>query len=189
MQVQELPIKQVKPYPNNPRRISAKAIEAVALSISKYGWKQPIVVDKDHVVIVGHTRLKAAESLSLEKVPVVVAEDLDAEKVAEYRLVDNKAGEISQWEDDLLDMELTKIDLGELAFLFEDDDLSEFDFDDLEPEEKESQGLADTILQYNIVFDDMDQQEIFHHWLRALKETYPDEETIAARIIKFLEEA
>lgn len=185
MNIQNLPIADVKPYSTNPRNISPIAIDAVAKSITRYGWQQPIVVDPANVVIVGHTRLKAAEQLGLKEVPVVVA-DLDEDKANEYRLVDNKSGEISIWDDDLLTLELSKVDLEELKFLFDDSD--EFDFSDVDQETEEKGGLGDPIIQYNIVFDNMDQQDVWHGFLRMLKTQYADEETIAARLVAFIEE-
>ena len=97
-------------------------MEAVANSIKEFGFQQPIVVDKDLVVIVGHTRLKAAEQLGLTEVPVVIAENLTPEQVQAYRIADNKIGEIAEWNYDLLPIELR--DLQEKDF-----DLSLLGFD------------------------------------------------------------
>lgn len=110
----------VKPYENNPR-INDGAVEATANSIKQFGWQQPIVVDKDGVIIVGHTRLKAAKKLGLKEVPVTVAENLTAEQADAYRLADNKTGEISEWNMDMLGDELSQI---------EDIDMTDFGFDD-----------------------------------------------------------
>ncbi len=109
MEVINLPISEVKPYENNPR-INDGAVEATANSIKEFGWQQPIVVDKDKVIIVGHTRLKAAKSLGLSEVPVVVATNLTDEKVKAYRLADNKVGEISIWDNKKLLEELDELD-------------------------------------------------------------------------------
>lgn len=110
----------VKPYENNPR-INDGAVEATANSIKEFGWKQPIVVDKEGVIIVGHTRLKAAKKLGFKEVPVLVAKDLTFEQADAYRLADNKTGEISEWDMDLLGDELYQI---------EDIDMTDFGFDD-----------------------------------------------------------
>ncbi len=96
----------VKPYPGNPR-VNDSAVEAVARSLTEFGFRQPIVVDEDGVVIVGHTRLKAAEKLGLPEVPVHVAKGLTAEQIKAYRLADNKTAELSEWDYELLAMELT----------------------------------------------------------------------------------
>ena len=90
-------LKDIHPYPGNPRRIGKDAVDAVARSIEQFGWQQPIVVDKEHTIIVGHTRYKAAQKLGLKEVPVLVA-DLDERKAAEYRVADNRVAEFSTWD-------------------------------------------------------------------------------------------
>lgn len=120
MQVEMWKTSQVKPYDKNPRRNDG-AVDAVAASIREFGFKQPIVVDKDGIIIAGHTRHKAAKKLGLKEVPVVVADDLPPEKVKAYRLADNKVGEMAGWDFSLLDRELAELD--DLDF-----DLSEFGF-------------------------------------------------------------
>jgi DNA modification methylase len=97
---------EIKPYPGNPR-VNDSAVEAVARSLNEFGFRQPIVVDEEGVVIVGHTRLKAAEKLGLAEVPVHVAKGLTAEQIKAYRLADNKTSELSEWDYELLAMELT----------------------------------------------------------------------------------
>lgn len=108
----------VKPYENNPRK-NDEAVEYVANSIKEFGFKNPIIVDKDHVIIAGHTRLKAAQKLGLKEVPVIVAGDLTEEQVKEFRLADNKTSEMSGWDYDLLAEEMDgiyKIDLALFGF-------------------------------------------------------------------------
>ena len=95
MRTIDLNISEIHPYENNPRRISDEAVEKVADSIREFGFQQPIVVDSAHVIIVGHTRLKAAKKLGLETVPVVVADNLTEEQAKAYRLADNKTGELT----------------------------------------------------------------------------------------------
>ena len=113
----------ITPYENNPRKIPKEAIEKVAASIREFGFRQPIVVDKDMVVVVGHTRLLAARSLGYDEVPVLVASDLPPEKVKAYRLADNRTNEFTSWDDDRLMEELT-------AFLSVDGfDMEDFGFD------------------------------------------------------------
>ena len=110
----------VKPYPGNPR-LNDDAVEAVAASIREFGFRQPIVVDSEGVIIVGHTRYKAAQKLDLENVPVHVAKDLTREQIKAYRIADNKTAELSDWDYDLLPIELGELqasdyDLGLLGF-------------------------------------------------------------------------
>lgn len=97
------------PYENNPRDNDG-AVEAVANSIREFGFKAPIIVDRDHVIIAGHTRLKAALSLGLKEVPVIVADDLSPEQVRAYRLADNKTGEQATWLETMLAEELAAIE-------------------------------------------------------------------------------
>jgi DNA modification methylase len=110
----------VVPYARNPRK-NEEAVAKVAASIKEFGWRQPIVVDKDYVVIAGHTRLMAARSLELKEVPIHVALDLTEAQVKAYRLADNRVAEEAEWDYDLLKLELedlggTGIDLGLLGF-------------------------------------------------------------------------
>lgn len=120
-------VSELIPYINNPRN-NDNAVDAVASSIKNFGFKVPIVVDSNNEIINGHTRLKAAQKLGLETVPVIVADDLTPEQVKAFRLADNKVGEIATWNDEML-----AIELGELAEI--DFDMTEFGFE-LE-EEKE----------------------------------------------------
>lgn len=115
-----LSINDVRPYEKNPRR-NDEAVQYVANSIKEFGWKQPIVVDKNNVVVVGHTRLKAAQKLGLKEVPCVIADDLTDKQVKAYRIADNKVGEIATWDFDPLNDELQELqdfgfDMGEFGF-------------------------------------------------------------------------
>ena len=137
MQVVNMRIADVVPYENNPRH-NENAVEAVANSIMEFGWKQPIVVDKDNVVIVGHTRLKAAQKLGLVEVPVLIADDLTPEKVKAYRLADNKTNELAFWDEELLDIELGDItDIDMTDFGFSDDGSDWFDRKERDGAERE----------------------------------------------------
>lgn len=97
MKIEWWPIERVKPYDRNPRR-NDKGVKAIASSIEQFGWRQPIVVDGQGVIICGHARLKAAQKLGLEKVPVHVASDLSPEQAKAYRIADNKTAELSDWD-------------------------------------------------------------------------------------------
>ena len=108
-------INKVKPYPNNPRA-NATAVGAVLRSIREYGYRQPIVVDKNYVVIIGHTRLQALKALDYKEIPVVVEDSLSDEKVRQLRIIDNKVGELSEWESDKLTKELNDL-LGKIGIL------------------------------------------------------------------------
>lgn len=106
------------PYANNPR-LNDNAVDAVAASIKEFGFKVPIVVDGENVIINGHTRLNAAHKLGLKQVPVIVADDLTPAQVKAFRLADNKTGELAGWDMDKLDIELgsiADIDMGDFCF-------------------------------------------------------------------------
>lgn len=126
MKVQNVSIDKIKPYENNPRDNEA-GVDAVANSIDEFGWQQPIVVDKDNIIIVGHTRYLAAKKLGLKEVPVKVATGLTPEQVKAYRLADNKTGELTDWEFAKLNEELAgliDIDMKDFGFDAEDLDLA-----------------------------------------------------------------
>jgi len=113
-------IDSVKPYERNPR-LNDKAVDAVAASLKEFGFRQPIVIDSDSVIIAGHTRWKGAKKLGLDKIPVHVAVDLTPEQVRAYRLADNKSGEIAEWDMEILPIEISELkatgfDMGVLAF-------------------------------------------------------------------------
>lgn len=105
LRVKYVPIGDVRPYEDNPRRNDG-AVQAVANSLREFGWRQPIVVDADGTIVVGHTRYKAALALEMTDVPVVVASDLTPEQCAAYRLADNRVGELAEWDAELLAQEL-----------------------------------------------------------------------------------
>lgn len=109
MEIIEKRLDEIRPYERNPRRNDA-AVQYVAESIRQFGWKQPIVIDKDGVIVAGHTRYKAAQSLGLEKVPCLIADDLTPEQVKAYRLADNKVSDFSVWDNKLLLEELEEIE-------------------------------------------------------------------------------
>jgi DNA modification methylase len=105
MQIEMKPLGEVRPYANNPRR-NHQAVNAVATSIRQFGFRQPIVVDEEGVIVVGDTRYRAAVTLGLTEVPVHVISGLSREQIAAYRIADNKTGEIAEWDDDRLIREL-----------------------------------------------------------------------------------
>ena len=125
MQIETWPIDRPQPYDKNPR-LNDDAVEVVAKSIREFGFRQPIVVDEDGVVIIGHTRLKAAKQLGLSEVPVHIARGLSPEQVKALRIADNKTAEIAEW-----NLELLPIELAELQGLDFDLELLGFDQDEL----------------------------------------------------------
>lgn len=144
MNIVEKKISEIKPYERNPRR-NDEAVKYVAESIKKFGFKVPIVIDKDNVIVAGHTRYKAAKKLSLKEVPCIVADDLTDEQIKAFRLADNKVAEKAEWDFDLLFDELDNIfdiDMESLGFEFdvedEETEIFEDDFDSELPEEPKS---------------------------------------------------
>lgn len=128
MNVKEISISKITPYDRNPRD-NDKAVEAVANSIEEFGFQQPIVVDKNMVIIVGHTRYKAAQELGLKTVPVVIASNLNEEQVKAYRLADNRTNELATWNEAMLIEEIGQI---------EDIDMTLFGFGDIDIDGGES---------------------------------------------------
>lgn len=123
MEIIEKNITDLKEYENNPRNNDG-AVAAVAESIAEFGFKVPIVIDGDGVIVAGHTRKKAAERLGLESVPCIVADDLTPAKVAAFRLADNKTAELATWDLEALQAEINAL----TAF---DVDMSAFGFDEV----------------------------------------------------------
>lgn len=137
MNITNIPLKNLKPYENNPRK-NDDAVKYVAESIKEFGFKVPIVIDKNNVIVAGHTRYKAAKKLKMSEVPCIIADDLTDEQIKAFRLADNKVAEKAEWDFDLLNTELDDIiDLDMELFGFEDalqDDAEEAVEDEFEVE-------------------------------------------------------
>lgn len=132
MDIIEMSVDALIPYENNPRR-NDKAVDKVALSISAFGFKVPIIIDADDVIVAGHTRLKAAKKLGLKTVPCIRADDLTDEQIKAFRLADNKVSELAEWDEEKLLAELEEL---------ENIDMSLYGFQF--PEEKEDNEQDDT---------------------------------------------
>lgn len=130
MKVQEIEITKLREYENNPR-YNDGAVLAVAESIKQFGFKVPIVIDKDGVIIAGHTRFKAAQRLGMDKVPAIKADDLTPEQARAFRLADNKTAELADWDMTKLSQELSAlVDFNMQAFGFEPDEFGDINADD-----------------------------------------------------------
>src|SRR5210317_474656 len=139
MKIETADINTIKPYENNPRKLKDSAIEKVAMSLKEYGFRQPIVVDKDRFIVVGHTRYRASKKLGLKEVPITIADNLTPQQINAYRIADNRTAEESEWDNELLKMELKELDLKDFNLEltgFNEDQLNNMLF-----EEKE--GLTD----------------------------------------------
>ena len=161
LKIEYVDIKSIKPYHRNARHNDGEATEKVAASIKAFGFQQPILVDDNNIIITGHTRLKAALSLGMDKVPIAHAVNLTDEQIKAYRLADNRVAEYSNWDKELLNIELAE---------FETIDMSQFGFDlsvtglDFGEDNPESEPIEEdtedfhrdtTINQYNLFdYDD-----------------------------------
>lgn len=142
MQIVTKPIAEIKPYDNNPRD-NEKAVKPVAESIQQFGFKVPIIIDKDGVIVTGHTRYKAAQLLGLTEVPTISADDLNEEQIKAFRIADNKVSEFATWDFEKLQAELEgiqELDMSAYGFDIEVDgepnvEEDDFDPDDLDEEE------------------------------------------------------
>lgn len=183
----------LNPYENNPR-LNDGAVDAVAASIKEFGFKVPIVVDSDGVIVTGHTRVKAAEKLGLESVPVIVASDLSPEQVKAFRLADNKTSELAEWDMGKLDIELGEIeniDMNDFGFNIDLPELedSTIGIDDSyedtgDGEDAHMDGSRGYSITYEIAFNDENEQAEWYAFLRELKQKYPNVGTISERILK-----
>lgn len=150
MEIREFGIDEIKPYEKNPRK-NEDSVKFVANSIKEFGFNVPIVIDADNVIVAGHTRWKAAKQLGLEKVPCIKKDDLSPAQIKAFRLADNKVGEFSQWDMDLLGDELKDLgdvfDMGDFGFFDPmDDDAPTGDDDDFDVD-KELENIEEPITQ------------------------------------------
>lgn len=118
MKIKNIKIDDLKPYENNPR-FNDEAVQFVANSIKEFGFKVPIVVDKNNTIVAGHTRYKASIELGLKEVPCIVADDLTDEQIKAFRLADNKVGEKAIWDFELLEEELDDLNINMVDFGFD----------------------------------------------------------------------
>lgn len=123
MQIITKKIDEIKPYERNPRN-NDDAVKYVANSIKEFGFKVPIIVDKDGVIVAGHTRYRASQQLGLKEVPCIIADDLTEEQIKKFRIADNKTGEIAFWDNEILRQEFA--DLQDFT------DMSDFGFGEFE---------------------------------------------------------
>lgn len=125
---------EIRPYEKNPRK-NDEAVDLVMKSIDEFGFKVPLVIDEDGIIVTGHTRYKAAQKLNLEKVPCIIADDLTDKQIKAFRLADNKVSEVSKWDEKLLKEELDDLsdwfDMEDYGFKYDwDEDEEELDDDD-----------------------------------------------------------
>lgn len=154
MNIIEKSLSQIKPYEKNPRK-NDEAVKYVAESIKEFGFKVPIVIDKKGVIICGHTRYKAAQTLGLKTVPCIVADDLTPKQIKAYRIADNKVSDYSIWDNKILLEEL-----GDLADIFTGFDIGTLDFDVFNEKENAVVENNEYGTQWEIVFKSSDKSKI-----------------------------
>ena len=164
MQIIQKKLADIVPYANNTKKHDETQIKNVAESIKKYGWVQPLVIDNDGTIVIGHCRALAAEKLGIEEVPCVVVSDLTEEEINALRIVDNKTNE-SPWDFDLLSAELPEIDLSDFEFDFGIEDEKTEIVEDETPEVEFSEILGEEnnylVLQFKTDIDWLNAQSIF----------------------------
>ena len=166
MQIIQKKLADIVPYAKNTKKHDETQIKNVAESIKKYGWVQPIVIDNDGTIVIGHCRALAAERLGIEEVPCVVVSDLTEDEINALRIVDNKTNE-SPWDFDLLSAELPEIDLSDFEFDFgigDEEEETEI-VEDEAPEVEFSEILGEEnnylVLQFKTDVDWLNAQSIF----------------------------
>lgn len=157
-------LEDLKPYENNPR-YNDEAVQYVAKSIEDFGFKVPIVIDKNGTIVAGHTRYKASLELGLEEVPCIIADDLDEDQIKAFRLVDNKVAEKAEWNFELLDEELKDLDV----------DLSLYGFNNTDFEEPiiERKDLSDKdFSKYEVIVKCKNEQDVEETYNKLTEEGY-----------------
>jgi site-specific DNA-methyltransferase (adenine-specific) len=171
LQIQYKSLKELKEYENNPRN-NERAVEVVANSIQEFGFRQPILIDKENVIVAGHTRYKASIKLGLTKVPTILVDDLTEEQVKAYRLVDNKTSEYATWDDGRLREELETLSFLDLDMKFD----LKFEDELEEPAKDELDEMYDEISEsvvIKITFNSKNDMKKIEEDLRAYIDNIP----------------
>ena len=172
----------LKPYENNPRN-NDEAVEYVANSIQEFGFKVPIIIDNDNVIVTGHTRYKASKLLGLDEVPCIVADDLTEEQIKAFRIADNKVSEIAEWDKDLLAIEMDDIiefDMSEFGFM---DDENE-EIEPINDEDIENTQRIENVLKFGkvqVVMTDDEFEELNQKF-----DDYVDENGVSFGFVRWL---
>lgn len=161
LEVKYIPIKNIKPYKNNPR-LNEETIPYVMNSIKEFGFKNPIILDKENIIICGHTRAESAKRLGMEEVPVIYADDLTDEQIKAFRLADNKVAEKSLWDYTKLDEELEGI-LNIDMEMFDFDTTDENYIDDLLENDFGNQGDGSKTFSVSFTFDKKYEEKVLNY--------------------------
>jgi len=187
------------PYEKNPRKHEDDQVDEIVRQISVGGWDVPIVTDENLVIIKGHGRRLAALKMGLEEVPVIRRHGLSDEEKIAIRIGDNKVGELSDWDKDLLSFELGTLDRA--GFDLSATSLTDLELDELTPAEGlEDEGLPEPdgagggskdknfTIQYTLIFNTLEEQQEWFEFLGRCKSEYPGKETVAQRVLEFVKE-
>ena len=190
MKIVNVKLEELKPYEKNPRK-NDKAIDYVANSIKEFGFKVPLVIDKNYVIVAGHTRYQASKKLGLTEVPCLIADDLTDEQIKAFRIADNKTNDMAEWDDALLGEELKELvdsfdmtDFGfgefEISMLTEDMEPDDYDKDLI----KEYSSSSDDFLTNKrvIITYKTDEEEKF------LKDLFKEDEDNEMKVVYSCEE-
>ena len=164
LKIEYVDIDSIKPYENNPRH-NEEAIPYVMNSIKEFGFKNPIIIDKNNVIIAGHTRLESAKRLGMKEVPIIHADDLTEEQVKAFRLADNKVSEKAEWNFELLDEELKDLDINMKDFGFENIDIEENEIERKDLSNKEFE-------KYEVIITCKDENEVQETYEKLTEEGY-----------------
>jgi|TARA_R100000081_G_C4814619_1_gene173889 site-specific DNA-methyltransferase (adenine-specific) len=179
MNIQQIDISLIKPYDKNPRKIPDKAIGLVAQSIKNFGWQQPIVVDKQNIIVVGHTRYEAAKQLGINKVPIQIA-DLNEEQAKAYRIADNRVNEETGWnynflQDELnvlmakeVDLNLTGFSSSELDSMFNKEIVDTIDETQDEVDSDNEMHILNDVKMIQLFFSP-EKEQIFREKIQQIK--------------------
>lgn len=187
-----VPISKITEYGKNSRTHSPEQIEQIAESIKQFGFTNPVLIDKESVLIAGHGRLAAARKLGLESVPAIVLKDISEAKAKALRIADNKIALNSSWNEDMLRQELADLKLADFDLNMTGFGNAELSLILAEEPEAAAPGAKSKkmnfVVSYNIVFDDKDQQDAWFAFVRWLKANYTSSDTLGGRIADFVKE-
>jgi ParB-like chromosome segregation protein Spo0J len=187
--VEYRPLADLVPYIRNSRVHDEAQIASLAGSIREFGWTQPILVDGDNGIIAGHARALAARKLGLDTVPVIELAHLSEAQKRAYVIADNKLTELGGWDDKLLRIEIMDLDAAgfDLGLTgFGPDELGDLLLAGDAAESGRDRAAANAVIQYNIIFDDDDQQQTWFGLLRRLRAEYGELPTIGARLAAWI---
>ena len=167
MEIIKVKIDDIKPYENNPRN-NDDAVDYVANSIKEFGFKVPIILDKNNIIVAGHTRYKACKKLGINEIPCIIADDLSEEQIKAFRLADNKVSEKAEWNINLLNEELENIiniDMSQFDFINNNLDIENNDFDRTDLSEK-------IFNKYEIIIKCENEEDLENKYNKLTEEGY-----------------